>query len=97
MLSFAKLANLQAKDCGIVFGKLLHIKVRGGRGSNLDSTWVRTFLFFCESSNLGSPGFELLEEFELFQGSENSILNLGSIWVLIGFHSIWVEPGLNLG
>ena len=35
-------------------------------------------------------GFELLEEFELFQGSKNSILNLGSTWVLIGFHSTWV-------
>ena len=32
-------------------------------------------------------GFELLEEFELFQGSENSILNLSSTWVLIRFHS----------
>ena len=35
-------------------------------------------------------GFELFEEFELFQSSENSILNLGSTWVLIRFHSTWV-------
>ena len=57
-------------------------------GSNFSFIRVQTWV---------QPGFELLEGFELFQGSENSILNLGSTWVLIGFHSTWVEPGLNLG
>ena len=35
--------------------------------------------------------FEFLEEFELFQGSENSILN-----VLFNLGSTWVESRLNL-
>ena len=30
------------------------------------------------------PGFGFVEEFKLFQGSENSILNPGSTWVLNG-------------
>ena len=70
----------------------------GGRGVR---TWVQPgfelFFSFIGVQTWVQPGFELLEEFELFQGSENSILNLGSTWVLIGFHSTWVEPGLNLG
>ena len=59
-------------------------------GFNLGSN----LFFFYQSVQ---PGFELLQEFELFEGSENSILNLGSTWVLIGFHSTWVQPGLYLG
>ena len=64
-------------------------------------TWVQPgfelFFSFIRVQTWVQLGFELLEEFELFQGSENSILNLGLTWVLTGFHSTWVEPGLNLG
>ena len=72
------------------------IKVRG-EGVR---TWVQPgfelFFSFNRVQTWVQLGFELLEEFELFQGLENSILNLGLIWVLIGFHSTWVQPGLNL-
>ena len=48
-----------------------------GGGSNLGSTWFELFFSFIRVQTWVQLGFELLEEFELFQGSENSILNLG--------------------
>ena len=71
--------------------KTTPLRSRGGRVR----IWVQPgfeLLFF--SFSRVELGFELLEEFE-FQGSEK--LNLGSTRVLIGFHSTWVQPALNLG
>ena len=79
------------------------IKVRGG---GRVGTWVQPgfelFFSFIRVQTWVQLGFELLEEFELFKGSENSILNLGSTWVLMhwvpfNLGSTWVEPRLNLG
>ena len=94
------------RSCQSVLIAALHDKrsdstsaLRSGAGGF--RTWVQPgfelFFSFIRVQTWVQLGFELLEEFELFQGSENSILNLGLIWVLTGFHSIWVEPGLNLG
>ena len=76
---------------------LFFIKVRGGVRTWVQPGFELSFSFIRVQTWV-QPGFELYEEFELFQGSENSILDLGSTWVLIGFHSTWVEPTrLNLG
>ena len=57
---------------------------------NLDSNFSFLFLEFKPGFNLGS---NFLEEFELFQGSENSILN----WVQPGFSLGSIQPGSNQG
>ena len=53
----------------------------GGGGLNLGSTWIRTFLFFYESSNLGSTW----------------VLTFGRVRVVPGFRELNIEPGFNLG
>ena len=66
------------------------VKARGGfePGFNLGSN----FSFLLRVQTWVQLGFELLEEFELFQGSENSILNQ----VQSGFLLRSIQPGFNL-
>ena len=95
MNEFQLLANADQRS---IAGQGLIKTLRSGGGVR---TWVQPgfelFFSFTRVQTWVQLGFELLEEFELFQGSENSILNLDLTWVLIGFHSTWIEPGLNLG
>ena len=97
--NFRACVALLLAGCAIPFLALcyprVYIKVRGGfePGFNLGSNFSFLLLEFKPGFNLGSNFWKSSSCSRV----RRTLLNLGSTWVLIGFHSTWVQPGLNLG
>ena len=92
----AKLCRKTTSTSLRILPPLLALRSGGGGFEprfNLGSTWVRTFLFFHQSSNLGSTWSRAFGRVRVVPAFGELNMNLGSTWVLIGS----IQPGFNLG